>query len=443
MFRFGFLFSFAACALAAPPEAILVVVGDQHSAYERTAQFVAHIDRLKSENAGVPFAVLIDGDSLEYGNVVARRTAGAIDFAMFTALAQRAPTVLNLGNHEPEFYDVAETVKRIEATGVKVISGNLRDPATGKAYAPASTRIPLGVHEAVIVGVTTDRLSTFRVAIRPQLDLADPVVWAKENFSTLLQGAALPIVASHAGLRADRAMLALVPDGTLFAGAHDHLRFVHRTGGTVYFHSGSWMEFMSVARLRRADGKLQWEVEQVPLQSADPADPALARLVRETLTQQLTSEETAVIGRSPRALAPSEAAMFAVEAARVAASADVAVVGATTFGAGLPAGEVTRFAFDACVRFDGALFVAEMKGARLQQILARANQGPDTPFAERGGENLVAAVSVAIVPGRTYRIVTSDWIAKNAKNYLGDDPPALTERPDLKLKAAVIAALQR
>ena len=40
------------------------------------------------------------------------------------------------------------------------------------------------------------------------------------------------------------------------------------------------------------------------------------RLLRETLARQLTSEETAVVGRSPRALAPSEAAMFAVEAAR-------------------------------------------------------------------------------------------------------------------------------
>src|SRR6187397_2678706 len=76
-------------AFAAAPEALLAIVGDQHSAYERTAQFVARIDRLKAENSGVPLAVLIDGDSFEYGNVVARRTAGAIDYAMFTALALR------------------------------------------------------------------------------------------------------------------------------------------------------------------------------------------------------------------------------------------------------------------------------------------------------------------------------------------------------------------
>src|SRR5207247_6616753 len=95
--------------------------------------------------------------------------------------------------------------------------------------------------------------------------------------------ASLAIVLSHAGLRADRAMLPLVPDGTLFAGAHDHLRFVHREGGTIYFHSGSWMEFISIARLQRQDGNPRWDVEQVRLGTDDPADPALAALVRDTL----------------------------------------------------------------------------------------------------------------------------------------------------------------
>ncbi|MSU48168.1 MAG: bifunctional metallophosphatase/5'-nucleotidase [Opitutus sp.] len=448
MFRFSFFFLLAACvtrihaAAPAPPEAVLVVVGDLHSAYERSAQLVARVDRLRAENAGVPLAILIDGDSLEYGNVVARRTSGAIDFALFAALAKRAPTILNLGNHEPEFHDVPETVKRLRATGLVVIGGNLRDRESGRPFAPASTTLKLGAREATLVGVTTDRLATYRAAIRPQLDLADPVVWAKANFPALLKDAALPIVLSHAGLRADREMLPLVPDGTLFAGAHDHLRFVHRAGGTVYFHSGSWLEFVSIARLRRTDGALRWEVEQVRLNADDPADPGLAKIIRETLAQQLTPEETAVVGRTPRAFGPGDAAQFAVEAARRAAAADVALVGATTFGAGLPAGDVTRFAFDACVRFDGPLFTAEVEGGVLKKILARANQGPDTPFAERGGENLVAAVTGEIVAGRTYRLVTTDWIAKNARNYLGDTPPALTERPKLTLKAAVLAALR-
>jgi 2',3'-cyclic-nucleotide 2'-phosphodiesterase (5'-nucleotidase family) len=431
----------AASALRAAPEAMVVVAGDLHSAYERSAQFVAHVDRLKAEHPGVPLAVLLNGDTLEYGNLVARRTAGALDFEFFAALARRAPTVINLGNHEPEFHDVPETVKRLRAAGLDVISGNLRDRATGRPYAPATTAVRLGAHTLTLVGVTTDRLSTYRVAIRPDLDLADPAVWAQANFPALLRDAVLPVVLSHAGLKADRAMLPLVPDGTLFAGAHDHLRFVHAAGRTVYFHSGSWMEHVSVARLERGADGLRWTVTQPRLAADDPADPALAARIRETLAAQLTAEEKATVGRTPRALGPSEAALFAVEAARMAARADAAMVGGTTFGAGLPAGAVTRFAFDACVRFDGPLFAAEVDGAWLAALLARCNQGPDTPFSARAGENLVAAAPVRPEPGRRYRFVTTDWVAKNATTYLGGNPPALVELPGLKLKGAVLAAL--
>lgn len=434
------LFLFAAGVAGAAPEALVVVVGDLHSAYERTAQFVGRVDRLKREHPDVPLAVLINGDSLEYGNAVARRTAGAIDFALFAALARRGPAVINLGNHEPEFHDVAETVRRLEATGLTVIGGNLRDPATGQPYARPSAVVRLGPHALTIVGVTTDKLSTYRVAIRPQLDLADPAVWARTHFPALLGGAALPVVLSHSGLAADRAMLPVVPPGTLFAGAHDHLRFVHRMETTVYFHSGSWLDYLSVARLERRGAALAWEVEQLRLEAGEPPDPELAGLVRATLARELTGAETERVGRSPRELGPAEAAAFAVEAARVAAHADVAVVGATTFGAGLPAGDVTRFAFDACVRFDGTLWTADVDGTWLAALLRRANQGPDTPFAERGGENLVAAIGGEIRPGRTYRLATTDWVAKNIRTYLGDNPPRLVEQPHLKLKAAVVAA---
>ena len=421
--------------------AIVLVTGDMHSAYERTAQFVARVDRVRAENPGVPLAILIDGDTFELGNAVARRSEGAIEFAMFIALAQRAPTVLNLGNHEPEFFDMAETVARVRTTGVLVVGGNALDRATGQPFAPASVRVKLGAREATVIGVTTDRLATFRVAVRPSLDLADPVVWAKQNFPALLKDAPLPIVMTHTGVKADRVLLPLVPDGTLFAGAHDHLRFVHREGRTVYFHSGCWADFVSIARLRRAADPLQWDVEQVRIAPDDPADEKLATLVRETMAKHLTAEETVVVGRTPRALGPTDAALLAVQAARDAAGADAAAIGGTTFGAGLPAGEVTRFALDACVRFDGALFVAEVDGARLKKILARANQGPDTPFAEREGENLVAAAPATIEPGRQYRLVTSDWGARNAKAYFGDAAPAFVERPELKLRAAVIRAL--
>jgi 2',3'-cyclic-nucleotide 2'-phosphodiesterase (5'-nucleotidase family) len=425
------------------PAALVLIVGDQHSAYERTAQLVARLDQIRAAHPGVPCAVLIDGDSLEYGNIVARRSAGAIDFAFFAALARRGPTILNLGNHEPEFYAVDDTVARIQATGVTVIS-NLVNRATGRPFAPVSTTLRLGSREAVVVGLATDKLATYRAAIRPSLDLADPVVWAQQHLATFFPpGTALPILLTHTGLPVDRALLELIPDGTLFAGAHDHLRFVQPVGRTVYFHSGSWNEGYSLATLQAdATGQLRWTVAQFPLATTDPADPALAALIQKISAQHLTPEDLTVLGLSPAALAPAAAARFVVAALRTAAGADAAVIGATTFGAGLPAGEVTRFALDACVRFDGTIFVAEISGAELSAILAKANQDPATPLAARRGENLVAVgPSLPLDPARRYRLATTDWGAKNARTYFGSETLSFVEQPKLRLKTLAAAAL--
>ena len=82
-----------------------------------------------------------------------------------------------------------------------------------------------------------------------------------------------------------------------------------------------------------------------------------------------------------------------------------------------------------------------MSGAQLQKIITRANQGPDTPFAERTGENLVMAAPTTVDPEKRYRLVTTDWGARNAKTYFGEVALTFVERPELKLKAAVLGAL--
>jgi 2',3'-cyclic-nucleotide 2'-phosphodiesterase (5'-nucleotidase family) len=430
-------------ASAAPgrPEALIVLAGDQHSAYERTAQVVGLVDRLKAEHPGLPLAVILDGDTQEYGNAIAQRSGGAIDFAMYAALARRAPTIVNLGNHEPEFYDLAETVKRIEATGARVV-GNITNRETGRLFTPASLKLALGEGEATVVGVTTDKLATYRVAIRPSLDLANPVVWAKANFPRLLADATLPIVVSHAGIAADREMLPLVPEGTLFTGAHDHQRFVEPFGRTIYFHSGSWNSHLSLAWLDRDEqGRPRWTVEQVAVSPDGPADPELQGIIARVMAENLTDADRIVVGRTAAALPPADAARFVVGALRTAAGVDAAFIGNTTFGAGLPAGGVTRMQFDACVRFDGNIFVTEVDGVRLKELLAAANLTPETPFSLRKGEFNYAAGPDTIDPARTYRIATTDWGARNTARYFGE--PALTwkEAPGLMLKPAIQAAL--
>ena len=436
-----FALVFSAIGIAATPELLLVAVGDQHSAYDRYAQFVARIDRIKADNPGVPLAMLIDGDAFEAGNAVAKRTGGAIDFALLAALVKRGPVVFNIGNHDTDLMSMPEVVQRLRAGGVTVICGNIRDRASGQAFAPAVTQLKLGSHMLTVVGVTTDNLATFRAAVRADLNIENPVRWAHRTMPALLDRVEVPVVLSHAGVRADREMLSLVPDGTLFAGAHDHLQFIHRTDRTVYFQSGSWQDCMTLAELDHTSGRARWTVQQLPINGTDPADPTLAALIDATLRKTLTADEKTVVGHTIQSLTPAEAARFAVEAVRRAASADVCVIGGTTFGAGLPAGNVSRYAFDAWVRFDGTLSAGELDGAHLQRILVRANQRADTPLEQRTGEILIAAGPDRIDPARKYRLVTTDWIARDPKRFLGDDAPPLSAVPGLHLKAIVLDAL--
>lgn len=428
-------------AKPARPEALVFILGDQHSAYVRAAQLLTMIDGIKAEHPALPVAILLNGDTLEYGNILARRSAGSIDFALFAAMARRAPTILNLGNHEPEFYDLAETVRRVEATGVKVI-GNIRNHATGQLFAPAATRLKLGKAEATVVGITTDHLSTYRQAVRPSLDLADPVVWAKQNIPALLGSAELPIVLSHAGLKADREILPLVPEGTLFAGAHDHLRFIHPMGRGVYMHSGAWNEFVTLAWLGHdAAGEPEWSVEQRPIPDAGAVDPDMADLIRETREKWLMSEDTAIVGLSPAAMSPTDAALFVTRELCLSADVDAAFIGNTTFGGGLPKGGISRIEFDDCVRFDGTIYVAEIDGARLRVLLGKSNQGADTAFEARTGEYLVASPYGAIDVAKRYRIATTDWGARNTAAYFGEPAIVWREQPGPKLKERVLSAL--
>lgn len=453
----------AAAGRAKRPEAIFVLIGDQHSAYGRSAQFVAHVDRLTAENPQVPVAVLINGDVFELGNAVAKRSAGEVDFAIITALAKRVPVVVNLGNHEPEFYDAGDTVRRLRATGAMVI-GSLVSNETGEPFAPAGVKLVMerpvrpevaetearaparDAVEVVVVGVATDQLSQYRAAVRPQLDLANPGVWARQKFPAWFAQAPVRIVLSHSGVRYDREIFPIVPDGTLFAGAHDHLRLVHRMGRTAYVHSGAWQSHFTIARLRlESEGEPVWEIEQMAINEDDPRDPEIARLVREARDRYLAREDLSVVGRLRHALDRESAAKFVARAVRLAAGVDAVLIGNTTFGDGLPAGDVTQEAFDACVRFNGTICVAEISGALLREIIARANQNLDTPFEERRGEFQFAdgLSPEEIVPEQTYRMATTDWGMKNRGRYFGSEDIAFVERPELKLKAIVAEALKK
>ena len=426
----------AAPVQAKDPAVTALILSDLHSAYERTGQLLAEIERQVLAASG-PVLILVNGDLFESGNVVAMRSDGVIDWAFLEALNDLAPTVFNIGNHEPDIdNDLAQFVSRAQALGVTVLS-NITDTRTGALYASAQADLDLNGTPVAISALAVDAIFTYPKASRDQLSIPDPVSWARAHLGEDLKDGAVNIVMSHAGVMPDKEILTMVPDGTLMIGGHDHLNIEHAEGNTRYVHTGSWSTTLTVARIA-APGQPA-EISRVAIDLTTAPSPVLAELIKTTLATHLDAEDTASVGSSPTAMSNDQTGVFVAAAMAEAAGADIGFIGHTTFGAGLPEGPVSRYAFNASVRFDGKLVKTEVDAATLQQILTRCNQFGDFAFAERTGDYLYAAPEA---PAKDrFTLVTNGWSATNQKSYFGREDLVFTEVPDLMVKAVVLNKL--
>jgi len=372
--------------------------------------------------------------------VVAVRSGGVIDWTFLAALAKLAPTVFNIGNHESDLdNDLTHFVDKAQALGVTVVT-NMTDKRSGKPFAPAGTVLQAAGLTVNIAALATPSLNTYPKATRETLDIPDPVAWAQVELPKRLKQGEVNIVMSHAGVVADRAILPALPDGTLLIGGHDHLNFQHEQGRTRYVHTGSWATALTIATID-APGEPA-KLERVMVESDGPVSETLKALIPATLAAHLTAEEHAAIAKTRDALPLGQTARFTAAAMAERAGADLGFIGHTSFGAGLPKGDVSRFDYNAALRFDGKIMAAEIDTSVLETILSRCNQDGDIPLAARTGDFLYAAP--AIPAGKTrIRIVCNDWSALNRKAYFGREDIVFAELPDLRLKTLVIEALNK
>nr|WP_313417399.1 metallophosphoesterase [Brevundimonas diminuta] len=414
----------------------VLAMSDLHSAYERSAQLLAAL-RAEVRSRPVPHLIAIDGDIFEHGNVVSVRSEGAIDWAFLAALPAIAPTVVNLGNHDNDLTpDLHQVVTRMRGLGITVIS-NIVDARTGQPYAPAATELAFGDRRLRIVGFGTNALNTYPKASRDWLSIPDPSEWANVQLPTLTDGADLTLVMSHAGVAGDRGMLSALPDGALMIGGHNHLLFQEKLGRGLYAHTGSWSNAYTAADYL-SDGSVRAQSRTVALDG--PADPALAALIRKTLDRHLTDQERAILGTSSTSLSLGDTGRAVAAAFARFAGAQAGFIGHTTLGTGLSAGPVSRYAFDAVVRFDGKLMAAEVPAARLAELTALANQDRVMPFARRTGDFVYGAVEGG-EQRETVRIVTTDWCALNQHEYFGVTDLAFAEIPGPGVKAVAAQGL--
>lgn len=399
---------------SSPPAAVLVLLADTHSAHSSYPSLLAAVDEVVAAADGEAL-ILFNGDVFERGNVVTRRGHGHLDLQFVQALSRRAPLVFNLGNHEGALEPIADAADRLRDAGAAVVS-NITDTATGRSLADPAVRLRLAGHRLAVAGLATSNYATYRAEVRSTIRVDEGPAYAATQLGALMDGAELGIVLSHEGVALDRTMLPALPRGTLLAGAHDHLHFHHQQDGLLYVHPGHWGATASVITLHDGPSGPSWQHRPLPI--PHPGDAEFATNVARAEDELLEAEDREAMGWLPAALGWQDAALLAVEAVRDHAGADVAMIGNTTFGAGLPAGSVSRHAFDAFLRFENALYVAQVPAGVLQAILRRVNQFGDVDFARRIGEYAVAS-PVQLRDVASYTLAVDGWIRLNSQRYLG------------------------
>lgn len=423
----------------------IIYMADLHSAIDQYPRLLGALSRLQADQPDTPRMVLINGDLFEAGDPLAARSAGQLDWHLLERLRAFGPVVFNIGNHDFDLIDPAELVRRAAELDILLV-GNVA-LSEGFTPAPAAIDVTLGASRLRIIGVTTDQRPTWPERLRHQLAIPEPVQWIKQHWLPLTADADLVVLASHAGLQADRRMLpalAAGPPPLLVFGAHDHLVLDESVGSIPYVHAGSGAERFILATVRPdADPAADPEVN-VTLMAADgPEDPAMAAAVRALQAATMLPSERAVVGWISENMTLPSAARWASAQLQENPALDAVFLNHTSFGAGLPAGPLSRYRFDRFLRFDSGLMQVEVDAWTLRRIQARARPQQDLPLTERSGDSLYG-VWPEIEDGGRYRLLTSDWIAlpSNQPRYLGE---TLTFEPVAgpTIKARLIEALAR
>ncbi|WNG21506.1 bifunctional metallophosphatase/5'-nucleotidase [Cystobacter fuscus] len=247
----------------------------------------------------------------------------------------------------------------------------------------------------------------------------------------------------------DEALARAVPGIDLILGSHSHAREELRVvpGTRTYTVSSyQYLAYVSEVRLRFQGRRLVGvEGGLVKMDGARPEDAETAARVEELgrALREKRPERFAGVGRLPRPLrdeglteGEAEVGTWATEVWRRAAGARAFFATAAGFRAGLPAGEVTREAFEGAFPYRNVLVTAEMTGEQLAEWveLSESKRGTDgysqrsgVSYRVRGGrvEDLRVLRDAAdpgageepVRPEGRYRVATTDFQAFVAGGY--------------------------
>lgn len=367
--------------------------------------------------------------------ISASRSGGEADWEFIRRLARIGRLIINIGNHDFDFQVPCEFRRRLRDIGGELI-GTIYTPDCPQLYHPYAD-ISAGSRIVRIVGISADLMMTYPAKLQESLSIPDPQKWIKDHWTQLCGGADTVILASHAGLTPDTAMLKSISDSAhpLFAaGGHDHITVNETSAGIPYMINGFRGEQFSWAELHDVGGSVTPRFFVKRTSAAGERDEHMRKFIQQEQEQYLSDADRQPVGSAVTDMSVQEAALWAVKAVRSALNADAAFLNHTSFGSGLRKGPIPKYEFDELIRFDNDLLRTIVDGETLQDILSRCNQHQSRTIAQRSGDFLYTE-PIEPEKGRNYEIAASSWVAmeENQKRYLGT-VLNFEKVPDLTLK---------
>lgn len=336
------------------------------------------------------------------------------------------------GNHDPD-YGIGELEGCLQTIHYPVLSAN--------ANGFTGTRV--FVVNGIRIGVFAVAGSDFKTLVKePVFHFSDPIAAARNAVRELRdkRHADVVVMIGHEHLDDDFALARAVPGVDLIFGTHSHLkRELTRIEGTSTWFISPFQYLTYISRvvltfdghkLTGVKGKL------IPVDARMPTDKTIARRVA-AMQRELERDPTyaplfATIGTLSAPLPVDALAQRTVEIMRDAAHADVALSTASSFRQDLPRGRVTMESLRAAMPYDNEILIYSLRGDVVEKLLAygKSRAGSDS-FA-------IVAAPKAIDPSQTYRVATTDYLARVAPGYrdffagLTAETPGLHVREELR-----------
>ncbi|MCC7478953.1 5'-nucleotidase C-terminal domain-containing protein [bacterium] len=391
----------------------------------------------KRRHKKMTWLTLDSGDALS-GTPLSDAFQGYLDIEAMNRLGYDA---MCLGVHDFD-YGVGVLKQRMSEAKFAVLSANIISRDTGSSFAKPYTIIERDGLRIAVFGLTTTEIASRAAAKNFEgLTVQDPEEVAKSLVPELRAKADIVVALTHMGVNEDIRLASKVPGIDVIVGgmSHSELQVPMKVGQTLVVHDGFYGKNVGLLKLSfkpDSNGRLTrsyFDSSLEPMGGRYKENSDYLTWLA-SYAPGLNERMAVVIGSSTTRMAAvkaksSETDMgnFVCDVLRDYCSADVAILPAGFFRAGLPEGPVTLGDLFTALPFDHYAMKLTVTGGELQEIL---NDAADQ--IGRPGFPQISGLKMALFNGKAYyikvnnenldpfarySIATSDMLAEGGSGY--------------------------